>query len=847
MPRNAVERAVVAGALLIALALRLNRLGDANVWWDEALAVWAVRDTLAGVTAWTATDVHPPIFFWQLWAWVRLVGESEYASRAATALTGVLVVAVSYALGRRVAGAVGGVVAALLTAIAPLLVWWSMELRMYMLAGLFVAVAVWCGLAWSVERRWAPARPKPWGLLPTSSRPRRHDITLIGYAVAAWAALHTVYLAGVAVAVIAAAILVTVRADRRRAVAWLSANVAVAVLTLPWLVYAVHGMSSWTSITTPPTFGFVTHLWATLASTGRSTDIEAALVPTIAFWLTVGLAVIAGRWRAARARPRRGLLVLAVFVLVPPLAVWAITQPRSIFYSPGIQARYFVPFAAPALCFVAAAVASAWRAFRPVGLVATLVVMVMPLWSLPAHYAERRWHDAPAAMAAAIWSQSRPGDVVVLVSGDRYPLWRHVYDRRAPPGSARSGEGDVVFGAPAPGTLAAPADRPDVVEMPAPGGGPLADYDWQPRMERLLAAHDRVWLVEIERQLQDPDGLLEKWLVDRRPRVLSESYGPDSVHLFAIDDAGPTATLDAGTHALAGTTHIFWVAPPASVAMPGDQVNITLAGRRPASMVLGLADHSVGIGGHDCPLCAGPSYATVAFGERGGRPPPPRAPQRYRAALNVTERLPAGRYAVRLETAGAPIAHLDVRGTLPPVPLADTDFGFHAPLDRAGLRSGWNASVERPWGFPDLRLTNIGVGGATGPGGRMVVDLMWQRQSLGGASDEAPMVFVHLLGPVRADGGIVWAGDDSPASGGWPERLEGTFDRHVLQLPPDLPAGEYSLEVGMYSPSSGERYSVDEAESAGVVHADPAAKRVVVDGVTVRPPSFMSSAVRKLR
>ncbi|GAG38541.1 unnamed protein product, partial [marine sediment metagenome] len=29
--------------LLVAFGLRLFRLGDANLWWDEALAVWGVR------------------------------------------------------------------------------------------------------------------------------------------------------------------------------------------------------------------------------------------------------------------------------------------------------------------------------------------------------------------------------------------------------------------------------------------------------------------------------------------------------------------------------------------------------------------------------------------------------------------------------------------------------------------------------------------------------------------------------------------------------------------------------------------------------------------------------------
>jgi len=68
--------------LILALGLRLYRLADANLWWDEALAIWAVRKGLAGVTLWTAGDVHPPLYFWSLWGWVQLFGESTFAMRS---------------------------------------------------------------------------------------------------------------------------------------------------------------------------------------------------------------------------------------------------------------------------------------------------------------------------------------------------------------------------------------------------------------------------------------------------------------------------------------------------------------------------------------------------------------------------------------------------------------------------------------------------------------------------------------------------------------------------------------------------------------------------------------------
>jgi len=102
------QRVVPPAILLLAWGLRLFRLGDANVWWDEALAVWAVRKGLVGATLWTASDVHPPLFFWTLWGWVQAVGESEVALRLLPAACGFLTVAAVYALARLVGGRQAG-------------------------------------------------------------------------------------------------------------------------------------------------------------------------------------------------------------------------------------------------------------------------------------------------------------------------------------------------------------------------------------------------------------------------------------------------------------------------------------------------------------------------------------------------------------------------------------------------------------------------------------------------------------------------------------------------------------------------------------------------------------------
>jgi len=89
---------------------------------------------------------------------------------------------------------------------------------------------------------------------------------------------------------------------------------------------------------------------------------------------------------------------------------------------------------------------------------------------------------------------------------------------------------------------------------------------------------------------------------------------------------------------------------------------------------------------------------------------------------------------------------------------------------------------------------------APAPGGVLYVRLYW-------LVDARPQgdwtVFVHLLGPARPDGSRLWAAQDSPPGNGslptrrWQPGWR-VIDEFALQLPADLPAGAYALEIGMY-------------------------------------------------
>ncbi|MFC2023772.1 glycosyltransferase family 39 protein, partial [Chloroflexota bacterium] len=139
------QRAFVAGLLLLilllALGLRFYGLDAHSLWNDEGTSVAIARLDPISIARNAALDIHPPLYYWLLSGWVRMLGTSEAAVRSFSALLGVLLVAVTFALGHRLAGRGVALLAALLSAIHPFQIYYSQEARMYILLALLTAMS----------------------------------------------------------------------------------------------------------------------------------------------------------------------------------------------------------------------------------------------------------------------------------------------------------------------------------------------------------------------------------------------------------------------------------------------------------------------------------------------------------------------------------------------------------------------------------------------------------------------------------------------------------------------------------------------------------------------------------
>lgn len=93
----------------------------------------------------TYDNNHPPLFFMMMNLWLRWFGVSLWSLRSLPALWGVVAVAGSYYLGRRVAGTKAGLWAAGLMAVSPYGIYLSQESRHY---GFAVAIALFSLIQW---------------------------------------------------------------------------------------------------------------------------------------------------------------------------------------------------------------------------------------------------------------------------------------------------------------------------------------------------------------------------------------------------------------------------------------------------------------------------------------------------------------------------------------------------------------------------------------------------------------------------------------------------------------------------------------------------------------------------
>ena len=380
--------------LLIAFGLRLHRLGYQELRGDEAFGYFFSQRSFAGIVQATLElqEPHPVASYFVQKAWLAAAGDREVALRYLSAWFGVAAVALIARLGRRLDYAPAAAVSAAgLLAISPYTIWHSQDARMYSMSLALTLASTWLAVEWLGRQRW------PWAA---------------GYVAVSWLALHTHYFA--AFVLLAQSAFVLSRALvlprlYRTAISWLSLQLVLGMLYLPWLTQAGATLAGYLGNGDSPAF------LAMLQRAGAVLAVGESMPPAQRPWwaLASGIALVTGGLWLARAGPaaRRSLWLLALYLGVPLLATWVSARQRPIF-----DERYLVAAAPPFYLLLAAntgwidavrsvhgrprAAARAWAlatALLFAIVVAGMLLSLAGLYANPAYSKTRGWRELAAA------------------------------------------------------------------------------------------------------------------------------------------------------------------------------------------------------------------------------------------------------------------------------------------------------------------------------------------------------------------------------------------------------------------------------------------------------------------
>lgn len=725
---------------MLAFALRVYRLGDKNIWWDEGLAIWAVRNGFVPLTLWTASDVHPPLYFWLLKPWVMLMGEGEFAARFLSVIWGMLTVALIYPLAKRLIDRQVAVLATILLATARFHVWWSQEMRMYILAAFLVLLSLY---------------------LFTRLDGRDRKTSWLFYLLATTAALYTLYLAALVI-LIENLIVLTTKRSRSFLPKWALSQAAILLLFAPWLYLALPRVHTWSVVSNPFGLGKFFRLYLLVLPLGISTHIERYTLLALAF-LAISTAGLILLFRSKR--QATGLLLFLSLVL-PPLAIYSISLPRGFFYTPQVEARYLLLFAPAFYLLPACSIAFIRRRSSVAAILVLVFVLASFGWALREHYKGRYLRDEFQTAVQVISAHARPDDAVVLVSGNRYPVFLYYYNRE-------------FEGHQKPAFYALPRDSSQITE-----GNVTSE------LKDIAASHPRLWLALADAPMQDPQALVEEWLDERYAKPISMVLYHNKLNLYTPEPEQPEVVNSDPQHPLEAALEgndLLGYDLPTSEYRPGDVAHLGLYWRPRQGDLLRV----------DLIDDKGQLLTSREFTLKNseGRI------HRYQLDFPIFERTPAGTYHFEVYPPDAPykkarLGQLVVTCTEPLPKVGVISHPMEVELDEGIVFLGYDLSPK----------------GRVKRGNLLKVNLYWKARH---KIEWNYTVFVHLLGEAYnpATKGPVWAQSDSqPLDGGYPtsQWIVDTIvkDHHEMSVDPHAPPGRYQIEVGMYLLSTGERLSV---------------------------------------
>jgi 4-amino-4-deoxy-L-arabinose transferase-like glycosyltransferase len=501
------KMAIVA-IIILAFALRIYRLDHQSIWYDEGVSVYLANQSLTDLIAGVSTDNHPPLHFFALHFWLKLVGQSEFSVRFISLMSGVLSVLLLFKLGRELFNRRVGSLAAFLLSISPFHVWYSQEARMYTLATLLSLCSVYTFVL----------------LLRKGANPARRYLWL-SYVVTSTLGLYTHFYVAFIILfenivflgwwILRRAQRQTPNVKRHESTnlrTWLLAQLCIVFLFLPWARFVATRYAAdatyWEGV-----LGLLTAAKDILIafSVGQTMEGKAAEIAALGFAVLAVMGVLASlrEWRLKSnlqypiSNLQHPMALVLLYLLVPIGALFAISYHR-----PKFAPRYLLP-ALPAFYLLMAVGLgklvpgrrSQGKSLRLVS-IAAIVVLLCSLGfvsgasasSLANYYFDDEYARSDfRSVAEYISSHAEANDAIILVGGHMLPAFTYYYRGELP-----------IY--PLPDRLVVSTKEP-------------LNYRAAEQLNSIAQGRDRLWLVLWQNRLVDPTDVILDQLMLNCPRL----------------------------------------------------------------------------------------------------------------------------------------------------------------------------------------------------------------------------------------------------------------------------------------------------------------------------------------
>lgn len=405
VPSSLQALCLIIAITLLAFGLRVFRLDEQSLWWDEVFIVFVGRMPFPEWLQYVFVEErsHPPGFFAFMSLWTEM-GVNAFWVRYASVIWGTLSVPLSYALARRVAGFWVGLLGALLLAVSPFHIWYSQEARMYAPQ---VILALLSGYLF----------------LRLLRAPSRRDMFAL-------AAVHTVgfyvYYLFLFVFLAQMVFLITRRRRYRAAMNhWFAANAIAGVLFAPWLaaILMSGGFATTQLLWVLPAQWYdpiLTLYTLLVGSTTRPWDLVYWLSPVF-----FGVMALYGMQAARAGEPRDSINYLAIWLLLSIGVLFLVSLPVPSFQKRSIYVDRYLIGELPALLILAAfgldKLGEIRKRLAALGLVIALVPMALSLSNMYFNYPFFR--DDWRGVSAYLDERAEPaGDAVVMEASLTWPF-----------------------------------------------------------------------------------------------------------------------------------------------------------------------------------------------------------------------------------------------------------------------------------------------------------------------------------------------------------------------------------------------------------------------------------------